>query len=280
MPMVTRGPVPLYYQIYGDLLRRIDAGEWGVGDQLPSEEQLAREYGVSKLTIRQAMSGLVRRGLVERQQGKGTFVTRPKLASLILDGYYLLMEDTVRRGQKPSIHTLSFQTEPAGPVAPYLQVDPRAPIFCIERLQYADESPVLITTSFLPTELYPGLTLADLEDAIPLELIQQRYGIRLALERKWVRPVVLADAHAELLETPPGTPAFQVDIVVHGSHGSPVEYRRVIVKGDQCFYYAEVGEGRSAQRFTFFGPEATEYWTRIAAQEQRLPNQEKSVGVF
>ncbi len=249
----VHGPVPLYYRVYGDLLQRIDRGEWQPGDQLPAEDQLAREYGVSKLTMRRALAGLVRRGLVERYQGKGTFVTQPAAAKLILGGYYLLMDDIVRSGANPVIRTLSLEKEAAGRIARYVELREQDDVYHLQRLLLADADPLAISISFLPADLYPGLSRADVAESVPLEVVQQRYGIRLALQRSWTRPVMLETQEAALLGTAPGQAAFRSDIVVFGVEGRPVEYRLVLLTGVRCQYYSEISYERSVQRFTLFG---------------------------
>src|SRR6187431_2316174 len=73
------GPVPLHHQVYVDLRRALDAGEWRPGQQLPTERDLADQYGCSLITVRRALDELVREGRIERTRGRGTFVLRPRL---------------------------------------------------------------------------------------------------------------------------------------------------------------------------------------------------------
>jgi GntR family transcriptional regulator len=68
------GPVPLHHQVYLDLSSAMDDGEWKPGDRLPTERELAERYGCSLITVRRALSELVREGRIERTRGRGTFV--------------------------------------------------------------------------------------------------------------------------------------------------------------------------------------------------------------
>ena len=72
-------PVPLYHQVKTQILRGIEAGQWHPEDRLPSEDELAERFSVSKITVRQAMRELAQLGYVRREQGRGTFVQRPPL---------------------------------------------------------------------------------------------------------------------------------------------------------------------------------------------------------
>lgn len=74
-------PLPRYYQVFTSLCERIQGGEFGHGDTLPPERQLVREYGVSRITIVKALDLLDRKGLIDRQHGRGTFVTEPTRTS-------------------------------------------------------------------------------------------------------------------------------------------------------------------------------------------------------
>jgi len=73
------GPVPLHHQVYLDLSSAMDDGEWKPGDRLPTERELAERYGCSLITVRRALSELVREGRIERTRGRGTFVLHPRV---------------------------------------------------------------------------------------------------------------------------------------------------------------------------------------------------------
>jgi len=71
-------PIPLYHQLYEILKNKIEEDQMKSGDYLPSENKLAQMYGVSRLTVRQALSELAEEGLIEKQRGKGTIIIQPK----------------------------------------------------------------------------------------------------------------------------------------------------------------------------------------------------------
>src|SRR5262245_44724335 len=86
-PVLKPGFVPLYHQLRELLTEKIESGEWMPGHQLPGENQLTAEFGVSRFTVRQALGLLERQGVVERRHGKGSFVARPKYVhNLLLNG--------------------------------------------------------------------------------------------------------------------------------------------------------------------------------------------------
>lgn len=70
---------PIYIQIHNDIKRAIEAGKWAVGDRIPSERELSRNFDVSRMTLRQAIQTLVDEGILERQVGSGTYVANQKV---------------------------------------------------------------------------------------------------------------------------------------------------------------------------------------------------------
>lgn len=70
---------PIYIQIHNDIKRSIESGKWKIGDRIPSERELAVDFGVSRMTLRQAVQTLVDEGILERHVGSGTYVARQKV---------------------------------------------------------------------------------------------------------------------------------------------------------------------------------------------------------
>src|SRR5215472_7045288 len=105
-------PVPRYHQLKEILREKIRAGEWKPGDIIPSERELSENYGISRMTARQAITDLVNEGVFYREQGKGTFVTKRKITQQLmrLTGF---TEDISARGQRPGTKVLSAHMLPA-----------------------------------------------------------------------------------------------------------------------------------------------------------------------
>src|ERR1700681_3065055 len=101
-----KGPLPRYYQLKEIMREKIRLGEWKPGDLIPSERELGEQYGISRMTARQAITELVNEGLFYREQGKGTFVSRHKITQQLihLTGF---TEDISARGQHPSTKVIS-----------------------------------------------------------------------------------------------------------------------------------------------------------------------------
>lgn len=179
-----------------DYLRSLVTHELAVGDAIPSERLLCERFGVSRMTVRQAVDALVVEGLLQREQGRGTFVAPTKMdLEVRLSSFG---EEMRRRGMEPSSKVLAAEEVDASPdIADALDLLPGEQVFHLHRVRYADGEPMAIEQSWLPCQLTPGL----FDDGAPASI----YGElrRRGLEPDWGEDTVAAtevDAHdADLL---------------------------------------------------------------------------------
>jgi GntR family transcriptional regulator len=232
--LLTRGIIPLYHQVRESLTDRIGSGAWCPGQLLPSEGDLALEFGVSKITIRQAMQLLQNQGLVERVQGRGTFVSRPKVL-------HNLMELSTRSSLGPEHITqnrLQYIKEvlPSRSVAHRLQLKPGETVFELKRSVLEGNDPLMLITSWLPAKAFPGLDQLDRETIRKSlrRLLNERYGVEVTHQHKEIEVAVLDDDEAEALNSQPGAPALLLTYLSHDAMQMPVEYRKWIVRADRC----------------------------------------------
>ncbi len=138
------GPIPFYHQVYLDVRAMIDDGHWPAGHQLPPERELARQYGVSLITVRRALDELTREGRVERTRGRGTFVLAPRI-DRDLDEPMSFTEEMQTRGLDPRTRVVAARPERASEiVAAALELEPGSPTLFLERLRLADGEPLLL----------------------------------------------------------------------------------------------------------------------------------------
>src|SRR6185503_15142116 len=150
-------PVPLYHQVKTSILSRIETGQWRPGDRLPSEDELADHFKVSKITVRQALRELAQLGHIRREQGRGTFVQRPPL----VEGPRKLTsftEEMRRQGIQSTSEVLEQGVVGASSdVASVLGIHEDEPVFRLRRLRLADGDPMGVQTAYLPMRLVPGI---------------------------------------------------------------------------------------------------------------------------
>jgi GntR family transcriptional regulator len=186
----------LKYVRVRDYLRSLVTHELKVGDAIPSERLLCERFGVSRMTVRQAVDALVVEGLLTREQGRGTFVAPSKLDLEVRLASF--GEEMRRRGMSPSSKVLAAEELPAAPdIADALELLPGEQVYYLHRVRYADGEPMAIEQSWIPCGLVPGLFDDGVPDSIYGEL--RRRGF----EPEWGEDTVAAtevDAQdAELL---------------------------------------------------------------------------------
>lgn len=249
--LLQSSPVTLHHQVYVDLKSALDDGRYAPGARLPSERDLAAKYGCSLITVRRALSELAREQRIERTQGRGTYVLRPRIdRDLHAADTNSFSEEMARLGLHPETRVLSARPEAAGErVARALELEPGSATLYLERLRLASSEPLLLEIVHLPAERFPGLLASDLEHGSLYELLSQRYGTEIVTARETLEPVLLRTREARLLGQKARTPALLVEGIAYTSANVPVEFSRTYVRGDRTRYYVQrvvVREGARA----------------------------------
>jgi GntR family transcriptional regulator len=236
MDEVDQNVAPLYVQIANSIAGRIQAGELAVGEQLASERQLAKELAVSRLTVRQALTSLRQRGLVDTQVGKGYFVRQPRIEQPI-DVLIGFSDNMLKKGLRPGATLLTRETILADrTLAPMLRVDVGERVFAIHRVRTADAMPVALEYSYFPARYFPTLDQHDVEQRSIYAILVEEYGIRLAGAQQALEPVVARAHQAQLLEITKGDPLMLVTRTAWDGQERVVEFAQDYYRGD-CFRF-------------------------------------------
>jgi GntR family transcriptional regulator len=231
--------VPAHVQIEEQLAERISSRELSPGDRLPSERDLAKGLGVSRMTVRQALSSLSARGLVERGVGRGTFVSLRKLDHDLtrVAGFSERLE---RQGLEPGaiVRDVS-QREASWAIAAALEVKPGTPVFRIKRLRLGSGRPLALEDSWVPADTFPGLADLDLSGSI-YALMRDEYGREPVRAVERLEPVVARAHEASALKVETGAPLMLVERTAYAVDGTPVEYARDRHRGDRARWIVKV----------------------------------------
>lgn len=230
--LVSTSGVPRYIRIREALRQQIQDGSYAAGELIPPEKQLAVRFGVSRMTVRHAIDGLVDEGLLYRKQGAGTFVTHRRIPhdySRLMSSYEMVREAGLEAGTQ----LLMLEVVPAPElVAKALFLKPGNPVIHFERLRLAAGHPVAIVCSYVPQELCPESVLDDIPLHDSLFQLLESYGLRLRRGIQTIE-VRLADrVQAALLGVEEGAPLVYVERTTFADDGTPVDFAQVYNRAD------------------------------------------------
>jgi GntR family transcriptional regulator len=244
MPENPSTRLPLYAQVEDVLADRISSGALPVGTQLPSEEELIREFDVSRTTIRTTIQNLVRQGLVEIRRGRGTFVASPRMIQDLteLTGF---VEDMQVLGRIPTARVVGRDVVPAdGLVAGKLAIAPGTPVVQIRRIRLSDGVPLSFDETYLPEDVGRKVMADDLTTEPIFTLLEERYDTPLIEAEYELEAVTAAPAIAVALEIPVGSPIFLIDRTSYTLGHRPVDYERLHYRGDQIRFKTRLARRR------------------------------------
>jgi GntR family transcriptional regulator len=214
---------PAHISIRDDLRARIDAGEWGPGERLPSETELAARYGVARMTIRQAVGALATEGNVVRRQGLGTFAAdRPTRSAELLLSFTEEMRRQGREVQTKLINAAVEQPPPA--VRSALLLGQSAAAVTVRRVRLVDGCPVVVQNSWLPCSRFAGLDGDPLLDGSLYAMLEARYGVRIVRAKQSVTAATAGEADASALDLKPDEPVLRIARTTYDSSNLVVEY--------------------------------------------------------
>jgi GntR family transcriptional regulator len=221
----------LYIQIMRLVVDEISRGTWVIGDRIPSEDELAVRFGVSKITIRQALSNLAADGYLMKVQGRGTFVAgnRPVVGLTMKTGF---TDGLFGRGVQEAREVLERgAVEPPAEVRRLLGID--GPIYRIATRRLAEGVPVSSDESFIPAGLLPGIEGQDLGGFRLFAAIQERGTRKVFRMRQTVEITALTAREAGTLGAVAGTPVLAVHRLLIGAEDQPLAYSRIVEIGER-----------------------------------------------
>lgn len=223
---------PAFKQIQAYLEELLAGPDYGPGDHIPSERDLAEKLGRNRMTVRKAIEGLVAKGLLERNSTSGTRIPIPRVTRPI-DSFYA--SQGFRRiiqaaGGTAGTKLLHFeQGRASAKVAERLKLDEGAEIVMFRRLWTANETPVCIETSHLPLAMVPDLAAQDLVGGESLySLLHNRYGIGAMRAEREIGVTTCTEMEARLLDLGAGTACLLLQLQVSDELGRPIEYMRSV----------------------------------------------------
>jgi len=231
--------ISLYIRVKDAIIKQIQEKKWKPNAMIPTENELMLEFDVSRTTIRQAVSLLVQEGILERQQGKGTIV-KPQLFVGSLSKLKGFAEEAREKGMIPSSKVLVVTSSGDFPYEKsILQVPMGEKIFVIERLRFANQTPIAIERSFWPGDIGELLSSQDLNDSTFYEILEEN-NIFLKHAKERISAVNATLFEADLLGIRGGQAMLKMERLSFGNGDRPIEFTTTKFSSEKYKYHIEL----------------------------------------
>lgn len=230
-----KAPVALYYQLKEMLVAKIKNGEWAIESKIPTERELCDLYMVSRITVRKALEDMEREGYLSRKQGKGTFVTSPKIEQR-LSRFYSFSEEIKKMGLEPSAQMMEFSILPADEkLAAALAVNKNSSLYSIKRLRLANNEPFALEISYLPCDLFPGLSREEVALKGLYNTMKTNYNVVPTEAEEAFEAILIDKDAARDLNVKKKFPGIFLERHTSANE-RVVEYCKSIIRGDRYKY--------------------------------------------
>lgn len=236
-PATDRDVIPLYHRVYVILLQKITDGSYPAGNPIPSEDELAEAFGVSRVTIRKAMDRLEREGRVLRQRGRGTFPLTPEGTGSQPNN--ALLKNQLSLARKTRVALLEYAlVRPVAEMAGLFGIPPEAEVLRIQRIRSDDRSPISHTVCYLPADLAP-MVPQNAVSSLPVSATLAQAGIRLSRFEEKITAVLADAALSAHLDVDIGTPLVAMTRQVRDDKGRLIELLQARYRPDRYEYRVE-----------------------------------------
>lgn len=227
-------PIPLYYQLKEEILNNIKSGAYEQGSMVPREQDLCDGLGISRTTVRQAITELVHEGWLYRVKSKGTFVSKPKLSQDFIKKLEPFNEQIRRMNMVPSTRIVELQVIPASRlVAEKLKIPEGTQVIYLYRVRYADAEALVTIKTYLPYEQCGFVMQHDLERESLYEILSQSEKTRVCTAHRVIEAVEAEAEDGLYMDISPGKPIHLFSTEGYNSFEEPIEFSIARYRGDR-----------------------------------------------
>ncbi|HEY0389886.1 MAG TPA: GntR family transcriptional regulator [Gaiellales bacterium] len=235
---------PRYRQVADVLAAEIESGSLEPGARLPSERTIAQRHGLSRMTARQAVELLLRRGLVTRRPGSGTYVA-PGRVEHSLQRFAGFSEQMRAQGIEPGgrVLTVRLLRGEGSEAERALELVNGDACWMLKRVRFGNREPLVVEESYVPASVCPDLTRHDLAHSSLYEVMNRAYGVDPVRAHETIEPTACEPDAARHLGARAGAPCILVTRLAFDAAGRPVEYARDIYRGDRARFVVDLQRG-------------------------------------
>ncbi|MBC6302953.1 GntR family transcriptional regulator [Listeria immobilis] len=231
--------IPIYIQIQSEIKKKMEDGIWSVGTSIPAERQLAEMFHVSRMTVRQAIQGLVDDNILQRRIGAGTFIAEKKLTER-LEAVTSFTNLMLQEGKVPSTRIVSYGIRPASTQEQEaLQLPEDSNVMKIERIRYGDRVPILYEVAAIPEKIASLLTKEDIMDSL-YKAIELKLGQPIGEAEQIMEASLVSEKIAPYLDVKLGSPVMKLRQITMLEDGQPFEFTRSQYVGSRFQFVARI----------------------------------------
>jgi GntR family transcriptional regulator len=242
---VYKNIIPLYSQVESLMKNRILSGQYHLGEKLPSDEELLKQFGVSKITVRNALLRLEAERLIVRIRGKGTFVSEeiPARKRLIFTGSlrHIIEDGRAYQTEGVGIEKIKVgQTRIAKIVRDFFNLSNEDEICRIQRIRKLSEKPVCISENFVSRDSTELIKMDDLSNRSFLKMLEEKLKTRIVRGELYIEAVPAEPDIAELLQCQPFDPLALMQFYYWSPSDVPLAVANTFVRGDHFRYKVDL----------------------------------------
>ena len=232
-----KSPIPVYYQLKNIVLDKIKNGEYPEGSLIPSERDLGENLGISRMTVRQALNQLVSEGVLYREKGKGTYVSKSK----IVQRNIMSFSETVRKkGLVPSTNVLEFaRITDRSDINEMLDLNVNEGLYFFKRLRLANDLPIAIEEVFIPEKYCPNLEKHDLKSSL-YELLKDEYSLSVNYMDSSVEAAKASKEEKRLLGLADSIPVLRISSLSYNDTGMKLLHQKDVYRSDDYNYTVRI----------------------------------------
>jgi GntR family transcriptional regulator len=239
LPVAEEGR-PLHLQIKAAIAADLVKGTWKPGEKLPTEAEIALDFGVSEGTVRQAVIALVKEGRLTRRSGKGTFAAKPNF-DRSFERFYRFRDGQDNKDSRYGVHVLGIKTTTVAPdIAKALGCRVGTKVTSIHRAIKQNEITVCHSISYFRQEKIDGLTDKDLEDAALYDVLRAKFGTYVVRVTETLKARVASEVDCEIFKVKRNSPVISIERHAYTYEHQVVEVRQTIARSDEFSYRIEL----------------------------------------